>query len=129
MAVLAELKRQRRQVVANTGQLPLFGGPVPSPGLDNLRVKQRELVARLNRGLDLIAQAKGQDDAHLLAHFEKLLREYEEVSDRLLAQGGPDALRCEACPHRGQPPRIINSVAILCDTPCTLARTDRGQAK
>jgi hypothetical protein len=65
-----------------------FGGlqiPVASPRLADLETRHDVLVARLNRELALIEQARSarRDDSQLCQRFEALLWEYEVVCDQM----------------------------------------------
>jgi hypothetical protein len=76
----------------------LFSGlqiPVASPRLTDLETRHDVLVARLNRELALIEQARSarRDDSQLCQRFEALLWECEVVCDQMseLAPPSPSA--------------------------------------
>ena len=52
--------------------------------LAELEAERNKLVARLSQGWELVGPGReGENDSRLHDHFEKVLREYEEVCDEL----------------------------------------------
>lgn len=75
MTQLAKLKTRHRQRV----------GDLPDPvGLAELESKRDELVARLNKGWELVKPGgSGENDDRLHDHFAELLRQYEMTCDQI----------------------------------------------
>lgn len=81
---LAELKAQYRQKMGDLpGQVGSDGGSEAS-ALAKLEAKRDGLVARLNKGWELVGPGgSGENDSRLHDHFAELLRGYEAACDEI----------------------------------------------
>ncbi len=83
--------------------------------------KARIIFGRLQKGLDLILEAKSADDTRkaesLQVLYNRLEGEYQEVK-RHYSKTPEDLLRCPDCPHLGKG-LLVDGV--ICDSPCQKA--------
>ena len=86
--------------------------------------KARIIFGRLQKGLDLILEAKSAGDdkkaESLQALYNRLEGEYLEVK-RHYSKTPEDLLRCPDCPHLG---KGLLADGVICDSPCQKVRSN-----